>query len=866
MVLAGALTACGGTGSSGSGPAADTTADTTTDTTDTTDTTADTQGDTTPTDSGEVTDTTPPPPPAVQPMWAMAGHDSRHTGRSPYVAAPQADFAWKVQLKENIAIGSNPVINSDGTLVVGATGGTVLAFDSEGAPLWTTDVGETKKGITGLTTLALGPDNTIYVVTSIYDFPAARFAMLHAVAPDGGKKWSVLVDEEVKSNLTVDAGGRVYVAAKKGNLHVINSDGSVAWVVEGGAGHPPAIADDGTVILGGDTLRALNTDGTLLWEVPIGEEVSSPAIGDDGTLYVCGSSGVYAFSPSGTQLWLAAPASGPGTRPVIAKDGTLYVMAKGDTQYTAMLYALAADGSIKWTRDDIPAPVGRMTVDAAGTVYVAAWGGLMSVSPQGIVNWLLDLAEVNKKLTSGPVIAADGRFYVVSEKGRLLAFGGGGPCEGSPPDCNDNNPCTLDTCTNAKGCTHTPLCDDGNPCTTDTCTPDGICAVETIPDDSACDPGFDCAGPGTCQAGVCQLSNNLCGLAQSPWPKPGHDNRQTNRSSHSPAGTVSTVWATELDESWVLSEPLLDEAGTVFILTHYQSHAVGADGTLKWAAPGKKAFAAIRADGTSFNTTANALEALDPDGKPKWSFSTVITSLPWDEALLAIADDGTIYVGGTYFYLYALDPNGKEKWRFDEGDARYSAPSIAPNGRIVVGTSNANRVIGISPDGELIWEVATAAPVAAPLISDLGIVYALASEGTLYAVEPGGTLRWSLPTSIASPLSLGADGRIYGHTEDSKLVIIVDDGQPNVSTVDVPTSGRIAIAANGTLYAVSSDGVGMEGFSQVFSNQLHALDGDGNLLWTHVLGEGTHRALPPAIGSDGLIYVGADNLLHAFGP
>jgi hypothetical protein len=188
------------------------------------------------------------------------------------------------------------------------------------------------------------------------------------------------------------------------------------------------------------------------------------------------------------------------------------------------------------------------------------------------------------------------------------------------------------------------------PCTTDTCTPDGICAVETIPDDSACDPGFDCAGPGTCQAGVCQLSNHLCGLAQSPWPKPGHDNRQTNRSSHSPAGTVSALWTAALD-LWVASEPLLDEAGTVFILTHSKSYAVGPDGTPKWDAAGDAPFAAVRADGTSFNTlgtnqvskTSPKLYALDDQGKDLWSFSPVLT---YQEVSLAIADDGTIYVGG----------------------------------------------------------------------------------------------------------------------------------------------------------------------------------------------------------------------------
>src|SRR5207244_10796949 len=39
---------------------------------------------------------------------------------------------------------------------------------------------------------------------------------------------------------------------------------------------------------------------------------------------------------------------------------------------------------------------------------------------------------------------------------------------GTPPDCDDGNACTDDTCDPALGCMHTDNtapCDDGNPCT-----------------------------------------------------------------------------------------------------------------------------------------------------------------------------------------------------------------------------------------------------------------------------------------------------------------------------------------------------------------------------------------------------------------
>lgn len=71
--------------------------------------------------------------------------------------------------------------------------------------------------------------------------------------------------------------------------------------------------------------------------------------------------------------------------------------------------------------------------------------------------------------------------------------GGGGPCA---IDCNDQNPCTDDTCTDAGECVHaanTAVCDDGDPCTgVDACqrgvcfsgpldTASAMCAAKTTP-------------------------------------------------------------------------------------------------------------------------------------------------------------------------------------------------------------------------------------------------------------------------------------------------------------------------------------------------------------------------------------------------
>jgi len=81
-----------------------------------------------------------------------------------------------------------------------------------------------------------------------------------------------------------------------------------------------------------------------------------------------------------------------------------------------------------------------------------------------------------------------------------------GQCTGGAlVDCDDADPCTLDTCDPTDGCGHSPApalpCDDGDVCTEDTCTEDGSeCLYEQIP--GCCDTDEDCDGV-PCMDGWC---------------------------------------------------------------------------------------------------------------------------------------------------------------------------------------------------------------------------------------------------------------------------------------------------------------------------------------------------------------------------
>ncbi|MSP93206.1 MAG: N-acetylmuramoyl-L-alanine amidase [Myxococcales bacterium] len=79
----------------------------------------------------------------------------------------------------------------------------------------------------------------------------------------------------------------------------------------------------------------------------------------------------------------------------------------------------------------------------------------------------------------------------------------GGSCKGgAAKNCNDGNPCTVDSCA-AGSCKNVGAtnCDDGKPCTDDSCQ-GGACAH--VANAKACDDGNACTSGDKCAAGGCK--------------------------------------------------------------------------------------------------------------------------------------------------------------------------------------------------------------------------------------------------------------------------------------------------------------------------------------------------------------------------
>ncbi|HEX8704102.1 MAG TPA: hypothetical protein VF815_35045 [Myxococcaceae bacterium] len=90
------------------------------------------------------------------------------------------------------------------------------------------------------------------------------------------------------------------------------------------------------------------------------------------------------------------------------------------------------------------------------------------------------------------------------EQGRCLA----GICVGVPRSCDDDNPCTVDSCSPTEGCVTTPVeCPQPTAlCRVAVCRPDRGCSDENAADFTPCGP-FSCKEASGCFAGSCRSVN-----------------------------------------------------------------------------------------------------------------------------------------------------------------------------------------------------------------------------------------------------------------------------------------------------------------------------------------------------------------------
>jgi len=216
----------------------------------------------------------------------------------------------------------------------------------------------------------------------------------------------------------------------------------------------------------------------------------------------------------------------------------------------------------------------------------------------------------------------------------------------------------------------------------------------------------------------------------------------------------------------------------------------------------------------------------------------------------ALASDGAVYVG-TYSGLQAITNNGSSasaRWTFgvavgvnDTGQA--SSPAVGSDGTIYFGGKDGN-LYALNPGGSRKWTLQAAGAGGSPATALDNAIY-FEGFGKLYSFTPGGTTNWSATIAdcgnFSSP-SIGPQGSIFiGSWEQRTLRAFGPDGtQKWIRDLIYSNPGdSAAIGENGTIY--------------ISAGPMYAFTPDGTNLWS--AGGQSQFDGPPVIGRDGTIYV-----------
>ena len=237
-----------------------------------------------------------------------------------YFYAINADGSLKWRCLTGDDILSSPAIGDDGTIFVGDGGNWhIKAFNPNGTLKWAY-----KTGHIVYSSPAIGDDGTIYC--------GSHDTYLYALYPNNGTlKWRYKTDHWIRTSPCIGDDGTIYVVSLDSHLHAVNPDGSLKWKTNmGEGGTSPTIGQDGTIYAGYTKLHAVNPiNGSVKWTFDVGGKMkgSTPCHSLEDTIYFGTDSGwLYAVNSDGTLKWRENIANAyVDSSPAIAEDGTLYV-------------------------------------------------------------------------------------------------------------------------------------------------------------------------------------------------------------------------------------------------------------------------------------------------------------------------------------------------------------------------------------------------------------------------------------------------------------------------------------------------------------------------------------------------------------
>jgi outer membrane protein assembly factor BamB len=213
---------------------------------------------------------------------------------------------------------SSPTIGNDGTIYFGSEEYKIYAVNPDGSEKW--------RYLTGyiiMSSPAIGNDDTIYIGSGDH--------YLYALYPNGTLRWRFPTGGEIKGSATIAPDGTIYVPSFDGYLYALNSNGTMKWRASSGgsiAAAGVALAEDGTIYVGTEQLRAFNPNGSPKWTTDVHGSIygTVPAVSADGTIYVSAGGSLVAVNPDGIEKWRKSLSNEQiYSSPNIGDDGRVYI-------------------------------------------------------------------------------------------------------------------------------------------------------------------------------------------------------------------------------------------------------------------------------------------------------------------------------------------------------------------------------------------------------------------------------------------------------------------------------------------------------------------------------------------------------------
>ena len=363
-------------------------------------------------------------------LWPMFQHDAQHTGQSPYSGIQQPHLKWKFEGISG-AIDA-PAVDGDGTIYLAAS--KLYAIDKNGQLIWISN----KEAVV---------------------HPAIRSGVIYVISNQGLAaidQWGQLKWEKILPFIyyavrpVIDDKGLIYYVAgcifRDGQTHncliCFDTTGEIVWLfdttdgktyqkptfdiapqghdsgVDPGAATSPAIGQDGTIYFGCDNqLFAVDSTGSQKWSKSFSGGFGTPAVSPQGLIYVSTGEYTHALTASGDSVWTVANLYYSSRQsPAVALDGTLYASGAhmgGPGLAYPISFAIDANGNVKWIANMSYTP-SSPAISGDGIVYISDWNGTgMIIAYDALGNEIWRFSPSGKGFVARSLsIGSDGTLYV----------------------------------------------------------------------------------------------------------------------------------------------------------------------------------------------------------------------------------------------------------------------------------------------------------------------------------------------------------------------------------------------------------------------------------------------------------------------